>query len=61
MTTIHGFSTKNKDWEKSLIDDISKQGGSIIIPFEAEGMIVERDPFSGIRKDALEPLTYEVR
>ena len=51
--TIQNFSTKTKDWYKSFVDEVSKQGGSITLPFEAEGMVSEKDPFAGMDKRAL--------
>lgn len=58
MTTIHGFSTKKEGWQKDLLNKISEQSGSVRLPFEADGMVVEKDPFEGVDKSVLEPLTY---
>ena len=60
MQTIKGFSTKNKDWHKSLINEVVKQGGLIVMPFTAIKMKVEYDPFADCDKNVFVPLTYEI-
>lgn len=50
MSTIKGFSTKNKNWQSELVSSVEK----IILPFEAVGFVASVDPFVGVDKTKLQ-------